>query len=125
MRDGITDCFDFKDLRDNFFDKVIRLMRAKEIPSDVEVCKGDSPYGEELPYPYCVNTRWEMEKGQRWSMDSAISKAWDDWFVRQHKEKAGLGYSEDIYSGPERVEEFDNSFMFVKCEDIKKLKQVL
>jgi len=125
QKDGMTDCFESKEKRDIWFDSLIwHAKHWGEIPSDLEVCKGESPYGDEIPYPHCVNMRWEMEPNQEFSINSKISKDWDDWLVKLHKE-GKMGYSEDGgYVGPERVAEFDDSFMFIKCEKIKKLKEV-
>lgn len=116
--DGFSDCFADEEKRDVFFNKL--RMRAKKvpIPSDTEVCKGVSPYAivGAVPYPFCVNHRWEI--GDVEAIDSPLSHKWDNWRVRARDE---LGSSDELFYGPERVEEFDTQFLARVCEKLKKV----
>lgn len=130
MRDGVSDCFGDKEERDRFFNALINRAKTTPIPSDTEVCRGESPFGEELPYPYCVNQKWEVEEGLESTLDSKISQAWDNWRVKARKE---IGSSEDMYAGEDRVKEFERDFLFQDCvkafkkmsDEVSKLGKVI
>lgn len=113
MKDGFSDCFPDKESAKKFADKLVSV-GAKDRPhSDFEVCVGKSPFGDEVPYPWCVNHRWDVP-----GYDSKISHEWDEWRVKHSDE---IGFSDDSYAGPDRIVEFDETFMFKDCQKVNKV----
>lgn len=115
-KSGFSFCFGTKESRDKYYDELMKRIEEsrKTIPSDVEVAKGVSPHIEKIPYPFVINIRWEYAGDER-------EGAWDKWLVEHTKD---LPIPEDIYYGIPRVREFNEEFLNIQVNAIKKLKDM-